>query len=282
LILRGNFDGYAFGTARDQAGARLGDTVPSLPHSPSLYADSSVFVESSKSDAFVLRLQPAASISGRVVFQGGLPPASDQLPRVPILIRPADGSVLGGIPQARIEPDGTFRSIGLPPGEYVIAPLLSAPRFAEQWTIVGLTSGGIDFLGSPIRLTTADVSDVLITVSTKAAELSGTVSRSRVSPTAASTRVIVFPRFERLRFYHAFVGLSSRRVTQASVSLSGTFRARLPPGEYLVAAVSDEIPEFWMTVDYLAQLASWASPVRLGVGEKATVSLEARSVPLPR
>ena len=282
LTLVGSFGGYAFGGGRrDNADVPLGGALPPLPTTPTLYAERDVLVDARSSDPILMRLQPGASISGRVVFQDGSAPAPGDLLRVPMLIRPADGSDWGGIPQGRIERDGSFRSPGLPPGDYVIVPQFSWARLSETWNHVALTSGGMDFLGGAITLNTTDVTDVLVTMSTKSAEVSGTVRRPSVSPTALSTRVIVFPKSERLRtFYYTWP--SPKRVTQVSVTVSGAFAAVLPPGEYLAVAISDDLPEFWMTADYLARLAPSATPIRLGVGEKVTVSLEARAAALAR
>jgi hypothetical protein len=256
----------------------VGGPVPPLPDAPTLYADRDVLVEARSSEPIQMQLLPAATISGRVVFQDGTRPRPEDLLTVPMLIRPAGGEMWGDIPQARIERDGTFRSPGLPPGDYVIVPLLSRSRLPKAWNAVALTSGGMDYLGGAITLTTTDVTDVVVTLSTKSAEISGTVRRPNLSPLAVAqwARVIIFPKAERMRqFYYAFP--SPKRVVQAPV-----FYAALPPGEYLVAAIGDELHQFWMTRDYLARLVPWATPIRLGVGAKVTVALEARSLAFGR
>jgi len=127
------------------------------------------------------------------------------------------------------------------------------------------------------------VTDVAVTLSTKATAVSGTVRRSNLPPAAVAlwARVIIFPTSERSRTHYTFP--NPRRVVQAPlVSSSDAFHAALPPGEYLIAAIGDELPQFWMTPDYLARLVPWATPIRLGVGEKLSVSLDARSVAFAR
>ena len=200
--------------------------VPPLPAAPTLYAERDVLVEARSADPIVMQLQPAASISGRVEFQDGPPPAPEDFLRVPVLIRPADGETWDGIPQARIERDGTFRSPGLPPGDYVIVPQPSRARLPDTWHTIALTSGGMDFLGGAISLDTTDVTDVRVTLSTKPAAISGKVRR----PNAPSSRVIIFPRSERLRTFYCALP-SPKRVTQTPVALSGVFGVALPPGE---------------------------------------------------
>jgi hypothetical protein len=281
-LTSGSFDSYVFSHPGDGARGLVGAPVPRLPAGPTLYADRDARVNPDGASRMLLELRPAAAISGRVVFQDGSPPPAEDLMRIAMLIRPAAGDVWGVIPQARIERDRTFRSPGLPPGRYVIVPLLSRARLAQAWHIVGLTRGGVDGLGGPITLDTTEVTDVVVTLSTRSAQLSGSVRRPNLSPAAVAlwARVIVFPKAEPLRHYLAYP--SPRRVVQAPVGLSGAFQVALPPGEYLVAAIGDDLPSSWMTPDDLANLAPWATPIRLDVGEKRTVSLEARSVVFER
>ena len=277
LTLKGNFHGYAFGERIDGPEIAAGDPVPKLPSAPTLYDERDVTVSAQALEEVVLRLRPAATIGGKVVFQDGNQPDPNDLAKIPVLIRPADGSDLGGIPQARIESNGTFRSVGLPPGDYVITPLISRVRMSETWTTVALTSGGTDLLGGAVRLDSSDVTDVQVVLSTRPAEVSGTVRSRSAAQVALPTRVIMFPKSERLRgFYYAHPSL--KRVTQINVSSLGEFRVTVPPGEYFVAAISNDLPEVWMTADYLAQLMPWATPIRLGIGDKVTVALEARPV----
>jgi hypothetical protein len=275
LRLDGNFHGWAVGSGRDSSDVTLGNPLPPLPATPTLVAERDVAVGSPGADAITLRLQPAASISGRVIFQDGQPPDARELASMPMLIRPADGSMLGGIPATGIERDGTFRSVGLPPGDYVIIPLAAQAKPKESWNAIAMTSGGTDVLGGPIRLEMGSVSDVLVTMSTKSAEVSGRVVRSSALPSTSPARVIIFPRSERLRtFYYAFP--SRKRVVQADVSYSGTFRAVLPPGDYLAVAITGDLPESWMSPEYLTRLAPRATGFQLVLGDKVTVSLEAR------
>ena len=283
-LTEGSFGHYALSHPQDEPGVlAVGQPVPPLPAAPTLYAERDVRVEARSADLTLIQLQPAASISGRLVFQDGPPPAPEDLLEIPVLIRPATGEVWGDIPQARIERDGTFRSPGLPPGDYVIVPLFNRVRPAQRWNTIALTSGGTDVLGGAITLRTTDVADVVVTLSPKSAAVSGTVRRSNLPPAAVAlwARVIIFPRSERSRTHYTFP--NPRRVVQAPLVFSSdAFQAALPPGEYLIAAIGDELPQFWMTPDYLVRLVAWATPIKLGVGEKLSVSLEARSIAFAR
>ena len=117
-VLSGDFQrlvtsSHVAGPRRDHPSAGRADWV----------ADMSIIVDDLRSRDMFVPVQPGARIGGRVVFQGrGAPPVGDALLKVPVAIRPADGGNFGitpqpavGIPQSRIETNGMFRTIGLPP-----------------------------------------------------------------------------------------------------------------------------------------------------------------------
>ena len=282
LRLANAIGGYAFGNGRDDATSPApGSVVPPLPDAPTLFAERDVVINAEASEEVLVSLQPAARIRGRVLFQDGSPMVAEDLAKVPVLIRPSNYADIGLIPLTRIEPDGSFKSVGLPPGEYVVVPLFSRPKLTVTWTTIAMTSGGLDLLGGTIRLDGADVTDVVVIASTKPAQVTGTVSTANAAISPLSTRVIFFPKSERLRgFYYAFP--SPRRVVQASVSPTGAFRATLPPGEYFAVALSDDLPEFWMTPDFLQRLMPFSTSLQVGTGTITSLSLAARSVPVSR
>jgi hypothetical protein len=281
LRLANAIGGYAFGEGKDNSPVTRGSIVPSLPDAPTLYVERDVVVNAEGSEEVLVSLQPAARIRGRVLFQDGPPIVAEDLSKVPVLIRPSNYADIGLIPLASLESDGSFKSVGLPPGEYVVVPLFSWPKLTPPWTAVAMTSGGLDLLGGTIRLDSADVTDVVVTASTKPAQVTGTVTTGNAAISPLSTRVIFFPKSERLRgFYYAFP--SPRRVVQASVSPTGAFRATLVPGEYFAVALSDDLPEFWMTPDFLRRLIPLSTSLQVGIGTTITLSVEARSVPVSR
>ncbi len=139
---------------------------------------------------------------------------------------------------------------------------------------VSLTVGGREHLGSPIVLADSDVTDVVLTLDDRPTQISGTV-RNREGRPAIDARVIIFPKEPALRGDYVATP-APRRIQQALIRTDGTFEATLPPGEYLVTAVTT-LPAMWMDPEYLGSLAATARSVTVTAGGRATVALEVRA-----
>jgi hypothetical protein len=260
--------------------------ISRLPDAPTWVADVPVTVDPQHDNTVVINLQRGAYISGRVVFDGAKPkPTPDDLVKTAVIVRPADGGGLGTaspvvtvFPQPRIERDGSFRSIGLSPGDYVVnvAPI-SGVGFASlsDWTTTSITVGGREAIGTGIAVGTADVPDVVVTLSDNPPELIGTVRDARGNAVLGS-RVIVFPRARAQRQYVVYP--APNLVRQLLVDRSGVCRSKLAPGQYFVVAVLT-MPADWMTPDYLQALEARATPVALGIGDRRNLNLTAISFP---
>jgi len=253
-----------------------GTTLSPLPDAPTWWADVTIGVGAGQTAVVQLPLQPGARVSGRIVFDGTTqPPSSEQLLTVPVIIRPADGgptevNPLTTMPQPRIEADGRFTSIGLPPGDYVVNVEPSAPAL-EGWKTAAVQFGSRDLLGRVLTVGPLDIDGVTITMSDRVTRLSGTVWDSNGSP-AVEARVIVFPQNPDDRGGR-LVDPAPARVVKVPVNRFGIYSVDLPPGDYLVAAVTDS-PPYWMVPDFLETLVAFASDVQLDVGDQRTVNLE--------
>ncbi len=226
--------------------------LPPLPQARTLAAEVSLSLDRPVENAQLV-LQPAAQVSGRVAFQNGQP-RSELLRRVSVLIRPADGAELRGIPAGRIEADGTFRSVGLPPGAYSIHVDMYQARVPElmAWTLASARVRGREVAGGSFVIGTADLKDVQLTMAA-ARTVSGTV-RDRRGQAVPYASVIVFPvERERWRDFPAF--LFVRRIQRLMTDRRGMFETTTFPGEYLVAVVP-EPPQFWMSPDFLESLSA--------------------------
>ena len=258
--------------------------LPPLPPEPTLIADLPVVVDGDRDVSVSLTPQHGARIRGRVLFKGvSERPETAVLTTVPVVVRPADGGGFGNtfdlrsaaIPQGRIEADGTFGSVGLPPGSYVVGLL---PGFAAlgAWKLSAIESGGQDVLGKPLVLGSSDLTDVMLTLTDKPTVLSGSVVDGSSRP-ASDVRVIIFPALPADR-RHYWASPAPRRTLQAMPDRHSRFKAEVPPGEYLVAAVASDLPASWMSPEYLERLAAGASPIRVGIGEQRTVLVTAQRV----
>jgi hypothetical protein len=190
-----------------------------------------------------------------------------------VVVRPAFGRDLGPLPVLRIEPDGTFESIGLPDGDYMLGGFAQLSRDAElsRWLVASVRFEGREIAGLPLTLADADVRGVTVTFARELGAVSGLVRTSggQVAPYA---RVLVFPVDPLLRT--ASLALPAPvRVFHAVSDRYGSYQiAHLLPGDYLVAAVP-RAPESWMTPEYLQSLAPRAVHLRAGLGSRAVVNV---------
>jgi hypothetical protein len=82
----------------------------------------------------IVHALPGATISGHVVFDPQLVLSGSELEAIPIFARPfgAGGWNLDGLPMGRIEADGSFRSVALPPDRYMVRPLDQGDWYSES------------------------------------------------------------------------------------------------------------------------------------------------------
>jgi hypothetical protein len=221
-------------------------------------------------------LQAGSRIRGRVVFDGrsDLPPV-DALNTVLMFVYPAQGrelrpSVLG-IPAGAVDAQGRFETMGLPPGTYVLDPHAYLDRTFNVATSIQVD--GREALEAGIDLGTADVADVVVTLSSRKWDLSGVV-RDPAGRPLPGARGIVFPRD---RSQWQSVGFDTqRRVLNVAADESAVFRTGgSVAGDYLIAVVTNPT-EFWMAPEYLETLVPIATPVRLELGEQQMVELRLR------
>jgi hypothetical protein len=206
-------------------------------------------------------------MSGRVEFEGtAARPAPEQLEQVLISVAPAEGSTVPMLLRARIDPDGTFKSMSLPPGRYRLRPGPLA-----SWQPKSAMIDGRDILDESIDVNTADVTDVVLTFTDRPmATISGTVRGPQGVPDAAAL-VVVFPAENRLRT--DFSG-TARRMRMARTTKAGLYVIPgLPPGEYLIVAGGDELYDTWLEPAALEALARRATRVDISAGAGKTQDL---------
>jgi hypothetical protein len=246
-----------------------GSAVPPLPDEPTLWAEMPIVVADADVDTAVT-LSTGLKVTGQVEFIGGVPqPERDRLPSVGITLDPADGrtSGLGLNARGRISPEGLFETVGVPPGKYFVR-VSGAP---QGWLFRGATLGGRDITDLPLELDTEDVTSVMLTFTDQETELTGSVTGA-TGATDSGAIVLVFPaRAEGWINY----GSRPRRLQSARVDETGAFRiGGLPAGDYLVAAVPDEIAGDWQNPAFLQSLAPVATSVRLEEGQRQSQSLQ--------
>jgi protocatechuate 3,4-dioxygenase beta subunit len=218
----------------------------------------------------VVRMRPAASLSGAIVVESD--PAKP--PIAPpsfwgLRLEPADGSPRMSEPTrdslTRDSDPNEFEFNGLGAGEYVL-------RLSNTgWAIKSAMLGGRDYADRPIDGSSgAALRGLVLTVTNQVASVAGMARDSNGAP-APSATVIVFPADPALR---TKVGLVPRRIRTARTSNDGGYHfGTLPAGEYLIVAIPDARPDAWQGPDFFTNAERVAARVSLGWGDTKSVDL---------
>jgi len=214
-----------------------------------------------------LELKPGVSVSGRVVFEGQRqPPAGDALGAMEIrLVTVPRGPSIEG-PIARPGPDGRFVFTGVVPGRYSTL-FMAAPGMAG-WSLELAVVSGRDVRDAGLDVRTGEnIADWVWTFTDQPAEISGTLQDASGRP-ASEYFVVVFA------VDRSQPDLQSRRVRQTRPALDGAFSVtNLPPGDYLIAALTDLEPQDVYDPSFLKALEPVAVKVTVRKGEKTVQNL---------
>jgi Carboxypeptidase regulatory-like domain len=233
-----------------------------------LWALADVDTDPSIPATVAIHLEPAANISGRVVFEGTEPNRQGVGARlVPVAAQPqllafrtasASGS---SIFEAAT---GLFSIEGILPGQYVI----QAGTERTPWMLKAATIAGRDVLDEPFELQPGDdLRNVRLTVTDRVTELSGKVTDASSRPVIAEW-VLVFAVDKK----HWWSG--SRWIRQRQPDATGVYTIRgLPPGSYVVTLVQD--PAVLADPAKLPGLAASGTRITLGEGERRVLDLKA-------
>lgn len=250
--------------------ARLASATAAGPPAaePALWASAAITVGDSDINGVSLNLREAFRVTGRVVFEGTQPrPAADRMPIASIGITALDpvGTASYAQPRGQFAADGTFTASAVLPGRYLLAFQGAWPG----WTLKSIVTNGRDVSDDPLDVTNGDVTDVVVTLTDRPAQLAGTV-RDDSGVKDARARVLVFPA-DRTRWTQVSAG---RRLSNAVVSKDGTFTVTgLPAGEYFVVAVGNQAVVNWQEPKTLDVLSRLASRTTVRDGERRTLDL---------
>lgn len=246
---------------------------PVLPKETLLWGEQTVVVSEADVSGVSVALQTGARIRGRAEFTGaGAKPTATLLGTIGLTLDRADGrpATHPGAGRGRVESDGQFATVGVPDGRYV----LRVTGLPPGWFLHGALAGDRDITVEPIDLD-RDVVGVRLLFTDRAASVGGVVTSAAGTPDEAAL-VVAFPA-EASSWIDR--GPSPRRLRSARTARGGVFSiADLPPGTYLVAAVSDAASAEWPSPAFLNGLARSATRVEIAAGESRQVSLETRGV----
>jgi uncharacterized protein (DUF2141 family) len=225
-----------------------------------------VSVDGSPLSNVIVTLDGGKTVSGRVLFEGGMPPDLNRSRITASLQLSQTGPSIGVAPPqpAVVNADGTFKFTNVSPGRYTLR-VGGAQNYATKSSIVR----GRDSLDYPFEVDNEDVNDALVTMTANyvPTELSGMITDQTGKP-AVDYTIVVFSSDQ--QFWTA----GSRRIQTSRPATDGKYLLRgLPPGQYQIAALSDLEPGMQYDPEFLRALVGASTRVTLGDGAKVTQDL---------
>jgi len=253
------------------------DPSAALPAEPTLWATQPVAVGESDIAGVSVILRLGARISGRLVFEGPPdPPTPDQIVHgAAYSITPLSGAAPPQMTASakQIGADGRFAAIGYPPGRYLINAAMSSG--GPEWLLSSVKVGAKEVSDEGFDVSSGDIPDLVITFSTRTTLLSGTVRNVKGEVDKTAT-VIVVPADSDAWKQGA---VNARRLRAARAATNGVYQvSNLPPGDYLIAAVSDETLGDWRDPLVLQTIAAVATRITLGDAETKTQDLTTQPI----
>lgn len=211
-----------------------------------------------------VRLRPPVSVRGTLRFKG-TGQAPPQGLRVALQPEAAPGALIVAPSPAEIGADGSFEVTGLRPGRYRVNPMLPA---SSPWSVEEIRAGQVDVTATTFTLGADGPAPALaVTLTNQPTELSGRFEDASGRP-ATDYTIIAFSTDERTWIRN------SRAVRQTRPATDGTYSIQaLPPGNYLLAAVTEVERDEWYDPGFLKELVPAGVKVRLVAGEKKTQDL---------
>lgn len=242
-----------------------------------LYAVAAADLTNGDAMGLQLILRPPVSIEGSLQFEGATKPSLAGR-RVPLRRFSRSTESTQSAAATPTTDVGAFRIDRLMPGRYLIGgPLFfGASSDSVIWALKSVVADGKDVTDRVIEFS-ADPPPkfIVVTYTDQWQQLSGKLSH-QAGGVATEETVIVFPA-DRAYWYQG-----SRRIVITRPGSDGLFSfggpglTSLPPGEYLLAAVTDLGRDEQFDPSFLATLVPAAAPITIGPGEKKTQDLVIR------
>jgi uncharacterized protein (DUF2141 family) len=241
------------------------------PRAPSHWARADVTIAGQDISGVSLTLQPGMVVAGRIQLEGTSAQPPD-LSRIRINLQPVQsaGEVSLGLMQSQPDAAGAFSIAGVTPGRYRLMAFIPSARPDTAWQLKSSVMFGRDAIDTPVDLREG-TDGAVITFTDRTTELNGTIQDASGQP-APEYHVVVFARDK------AYWTAQSRRIRSVRPAADGKYLIpNLPPGDYLMTAVTDIEPGEWYDPTLLDNLSRAAIALTIGDGEKKTQDLRLAS-----
>jgi hypothetical protein len=236
---------------------------------PVLWAAADVSLTGGDPVQVTLTLQPAAVVSGRLVFEGtDLAPPTD-LTRVSVRFMDV-GPTERNFVSATVDASGAMTAPGVIPGRFMIRAAIPGgiPAIGPVWTVRTITVGGRDVTDRAFDISAGGASDLTVTFTSVVSELSGTVTTPAGAP-ETDYFVIAMPADR--EYWMA----GSRRIVSTRPDANGRYVFRgLPAGDYRIAVTTDLVARDLQEMSTLEPLAAQSLPVTIGTGEQKVLNIK--------
>ena len=215
-------------------------------------------------------LQPSLNLSGRVVLERTRPARPNDTGTIRVLLENFAPAGIGSAQRqlsATVGADGRFTLPGVGPGRYRLASLVSGPS-GSDWVLKSAVLNGQNAMDLPVEIHPGDApGETILTLTDRGTELTGHLLDQAGRP--APSHFVVVLAADRSMWLRG-----SRRQVSVRPASDGQYSVRnLPPGEYLIAAVTDmDIADLSDTA-FLEMLVPAAMKVTLREGERKVQEL---------
>ena len=213
-------------------------------------------------------LQPSLTMTGRIEFDGDVPPVP--LTDLQVAAPATFAMIASGQRFPALHVSGrTLRADGIEPGTYRFSARQVAGGKTGVWRLTSLTAGGVDLLDAPVDIR-QNVDGVVATITNRVTTLSGLVRDAAGNGTGHVT-VVAFAADRSAWFF------DSRRIAAAETGEDGRFVIHnLPPGDYRIAATTGLERNEWFDPAVLDRLAPDGVPLTITGTDAQTVALTIR------
>lgn len=242
----------------------------------SFWASTELSVAGADVGGLALALAPGHVIAGQIRFEGLATPPAAVLNAMRIILLPSDYQnlkpntpirTIAFAASAAARADGTFELTGVPPGTYLLS-ISAGGGPSSTWWPRSAAAGDRDLLDGPIEIHRGvEIPRVVVTFTERRTELTGLLQTKSGAP-ASDVFIIAFAA-DRKQW-----GPLARRVQAVRPGVDGRYLIKdLPPGDYLIAAVTDIDQDEWKDPAFLERLVPASARISIGEGEKKTQDL---------